>query len=135
VFSDAEWNAAQKAVAPAASTDLGWGTALALFIGLLVVVGLAVGLGWAAKRLNAKRLLGGKGRHLQVIETVALAPKRSLALVRLGGQVLVLGVGEHDISQLAQLPAEVLDRPAPPAAPAAPTPFAQALEQAGGTKP
>jgi flagellar biosynthetic protein FliO len=125
VFSDAEWAAAQRASTPVAGTEAGWGTILVLLGGLVAIIAVAVGLGWLARRLNARRLLGGKGRHLQVLETVALAPKRSLALVRVGDQVLVVGVADQAITSLAQLPASQLGEPAPPP----PSAFAQTLAQ------
>lgn len=136
VFSDQEWAAVQTPSARPTAEPPGWGTVAGLGIGLVVVVAMAVGLGWAAKRLNARRLLGGKGRHLELVETVQLAPRRSLALVRLGGQWLVVGLGEKEMTHIASLPVP----PEPAAAPAAPAPSPFAGELArlvdgGGSKP
>ncbi len=119
VFSDQEWAAAQPAAAPSVAAETpGWGTVAGLGLGLVLVVALAVGLGYAAKRLNARRLLGGKGRNLELIETIQLAPRRQLALVRLGGQWLVVGLGEKEMSHIATLPAppEGAQAPPPPSA-------------------
>jgi len=108
VFTDQEWTAAQSSsvAQPAAAAKApGWGTVGGMGLGLLVVIGLAVGLGYAAKRLNARRLLGGRGRNLELIETIQVGPRRSLALVRLGGQWLVVGLGEKEMTHIATMPA------------------------------
>jgi flagellar biosynthetic protein FliO len=105
VFSDTEWSAAQAPAARPAAETPGWGTVASMGLGLLAVIGLAVGLGYAAKRLGARRLLGGRGRNLELLETIQLGPRRSLALVRLGGQWLVVGMGEKELSHIATLPA------------------------------
>ena len=110
VFSDQEWAASQpRAAAPA--TAPGWGTVASMGLGLVVVVGLAVGLGFAAKRLNAKRLLGGRGRNLELLETIQIGPRRSLALVRLGGQWLVVGLGEKELTHIATMAAPAEQAP------------------------
>lgn len=142
LFTDQEWSATQKVAQPAAQP--GTATAVSLFIGLLVVIGLAVGLGWLVKRLNPRRLLGGKGRHLEVLETVTVGPKRQLALVRCGGHWLVVGMGEREMIAVATLPAPASAEPAgaavapAPVAPAPPaaSPFANELGRLlGGRQP
>lgn len=132
VFSDQEWAATQQqtqAARPAGAAP-GWGAVGGMALGLVLVVGLAVGLGYAAKRLNARRLLGGRGRNLELIETIQVGPRRTLALVRCGGQWLVVGLGEKELSHIATMPAPAeqapsafageLNRLLPTATPAAP---------------
>jgi flagellar protein FliO/FliZ len=80
-------------------------------LGLIAVVGLAVGLGYAAKRLGARRLLGGRSRNMELLETIQIAPRRSLALVRLGGQWLVVGLGDKELTHIATLPATAEQAP------------------------
>jgi flagellar protein FliO/FliZ len=141
VFTDQEWTASQPAVRQAPEAP-GWGAIGGLVGGLLAVVALAVALGWVAKRLNARRLLGGRGRHMEVVETVNVGPRRSLALVRLGGQWLVVGLGEKELCCIASMPAPP-EAQAPaatatpaPAAPSQPSPFAGELARLmGGAKP
>ena len=126
-ISDAEWGKASPAPAsgPAGSGVAGQ-AAVSMVISLAAVVAVALLLALAVKKLKVRRLLPGRGRHLQVIETVPLGFKRAVSLVRIGDQVLVLGQGEHEVSHLATLPASVLDeapRPGPvPGMAAAPTP-------------
>lgn len=140
VFTDQEWTASQPAVRQAPEAP-GWGAIGGLAGGLLAVVALAVALGWAAKRLNARRLLGGRGRHMEVVETVTVGPRRSLALVRLGGQWLVVGLGEKELCCIATMPAPpdaapVSEAQPAPATPAPPSPFAGELARLmGGPKP
>lgn len=111
VFSDAEWAATQTPATRPTAEAPGWGTVASMGVGLLVVVGLAIGLGYAAKRLGARRLLGGRGRNLELLETIQIGPRRSLALVRLGGQWLVVGMGEKELSHIATLPAPAEQAP------------------------
>ncbi len=126
-LSDAEWGKASTGPAsgPAGSGVAGQ-AAVSMMISLAAVVAVALLLALAVKKLKVRRLLPGRGRHLQVIETVPLGFKRAVSLVRIGDQVLVLGQGEHEVSHLATLPASVLDespRPGPvPGMAAAPAP-------------
>jgi flagellar biogenesis protein FliO len=121
MFSDAEWNRSRPAEPLSSSGGAVIGrAALGLGISLTVIVGLAIGLGVAVKKLGRRRLLPGRGRHLDVIETVPLGFKRAISLIRLGDQVLVVGQGEHELHHLATLPASVLGAPADPVDPADP---------------
>ena len=115
VFSDAEWNSSRPADAAAPSSGAVLGrAAFGLGISLTVIIALAVGLGLVVKKLGKRRLLPGRGRHLEVIETVPLGFKRAVSLIRLGDQVLVVGQGEHELHHLATLPASVLGHDAQP---------------------
>ncbi len=111
VFSDQQWAASQTPASRPAATTPGWGTVATMGLGLLAVVGLAVGLGYAAKRLNARRLIGGRSRNLELLETIQVGPRRSLALVKLGGQWLVVGLGEKEMVHIATMPAPAEQAP------------------------
>lgn len=122
VFSDAEWASSQPATpGPAAAAPTATAVVGSVAVSLVVVVGVAVGLGLLLKRLGVRRLVAGKGRHLEVVESVPVAFKRQVSLVRIGDQVVLVGVGEHELCHLGTLPASVLALP-PAAAPAAPSP-------------
>ena len=110
--------------------------------GLVLVIGLAVALGWAAKRLGMRRLIQGRGKHLTVIETVPIGFKRQATLLRIGDQVVLIGLGEHECCHLGTFTAAILgaapSEPAPPAptvAPFAPSAFAGVLAKFGGGSP
>jgi flagellar biogenesis protein FliO len=119
LFSDAEWNRHNSAVTTSASatsaqvgSEVPVGPSIASLLGgLVLVVGLAVGLGWTAKRLGMKRLIQGQGKHLTVIETVPIGFKRQATLLRLGDQVLVVGLGEHECCHLGTFAAAALGLP------------------------
>ncbi|MBN8526040.1 MAG: flagellar biosynthetic protein FliO [Planctomycetes bacterium] len=123
LFTDQEWTGAQPAAARPAAEAPGWGSIATLGGGLVLVVALAVGLGWTAKRLNARRLLGGRGRSMELVETIQIGPRRQLALVSVAGQWLVVGLGDKELTHIATLPAPP---PAPASAPP-PSPFASEL--------
>ena len=87
--------------------------AVGLLLSLVAIAAVAAGLAFAVRKLGMRRVLPGRGHHLKVIETVQVGFKRSVSLIRIGDQVLVVGLGDHDVSHLATLPASVLDEPAP----------------------
>ncbi len=107
LFTDAEWQATGRQSATAATVaPPALGPSLAtLGVGVLAVAAMALGLGWMAKRLGARRLVQGRGRHLEILEVVPLAYKRQVALVKFGDQVVMVGIGEHELAHLATLPA------------------------------
>lgn len=81
------------------------GSTLVTMLGsLILVVGIAVALGLALRRLGAtRRWMRPHGRHMEVVESVPLGLKRSVSLVRIGNQVLVVGHGEQQMAHLATL--------------------------------
>lgn len=93
---------------------------------VLVLVGAGVAL-WAL-RAWLRRVgiaAGGPARRLQLLETLPLGNRRSLALVRIGRQVLVIGHGEGGVSHVAtvqdEIPTPAVPGPlVPEAVPAAP---------------
>lgn len=130
-------DSAQHVSQPAASTAgfetlgqgaPGFGEALKMTGGLLLVVLLIVGACLLLRRLGSFSP-GRAGRALQVIDTQSLGGKERVTIVEVDGQWLVLGVSPQGVTTL-----HTLDRPAtPPAAPAPESqgmPFAQALKQA-----
>ena len=71
---------------------------------LLAVLGALV---WWVRR--ASPLGARQGRHLEIVETVALGPSHSLHLLRLGERVLLLAASRERcelISELESLPPE-----------------------------
>jgi flagellar biogenesis protein FliO len=129
LFSDAEWNRTQAQAAapngaPPSTASVAGRAAFGLVFSVGAILGVAALLAFAAKRWGVRRALPGRGRHLEVIETVPLAFKRSLVLVRISDQLLVIGQGEHELHHIAQLPASVLDAPSAHLAGRAPAPVA-----------
>lgn len=120
VFTDAQWSQT-SAAAPRAqpSGEIVGKSLLSIGISLVVVIALALVLGWLVKRLGVKRLVQAKGRHLEVVDSVALGFKRQASLLRIGDRVILVGVGEHEVTHLATLPASVLEERKAEAAPVA----------------
>ncbi len=152
LFSDAEWNRTQAQGAnpngaPPSTANVAGRAVFGLLLSVGAILAVAALLAVAAKRWGIRRALPGRGRHLEVIETVPLAFKRALILVRIGDQLLVIGQGEHELHQIAQLPASMLDaagardpaRAQPPAAQPPPAPaggdFAATLARLAGRHP
>ena len=67
-----------------------------------VVVLLAYGALWLIKRFSVRRVVSG-GQQLQVLETVGLGANRSLHLVRVGPQVLLLGATQQEVRTLGDV--------------------------------
>jgi len=68
---------------------------------LAVVVALILVAAWAAKRWLPGVRRDSKGGPMQVLATTYLSPKQSLALVRCGRRVILIGVTPEHISSLA----------------------------------
>lgn len=136
IFTDSEWSRAAgtaSATAPAVP-GVGAGAMLMLCAAVALVAGFAVLLGWLARKSGVRRLVAGRGRVLEVVETVPIGVKRAVSLVRIGDQVLVIGQGEHELTHLATLPAAgVLPPPGaePPLAAPRPSAFQQVLTRLG----
>lgn len=87
----------------------GFGAQLARTSLALLIVCVAA---WWLVRYAARRgMLGAsaRGRHMTVIERVALDPRRALHLVRVGKRVLVLGASDEGLRTLAELAADELE--------------------------
>jgi flagellar biogenesis protein FliO len=133
VFTDAEWSGS----APAAAAPPSTGSSLAgIATALVLVAALAVGLGFLARKVGVSRLLPRKGQHLAVVDSLPLGVKRTLTLVRLGDQVVLVGQAEQGLTHLGTFPAAVLGAaPEPvvaPSVPAPPSAFATLLARLPG---
>ena len=69
-------------------------------LGSLVLFVLILVLAWFCVRwLGGQYRLNTAGSRVKVLERIALAPDRSLLVVRAGGQVLLLGVTSQHIEK------------------------------------
>ena len=84
--------------------DAGNWLGLGLRLGLVLVIvwGAVTAMRWYMRRTSGVTS-GGGGHQLQVLETRALGPNRSLHLVRLGGRAVLLGVTPERINQLLEI--------------------------------
>ena len=86
--------------------NLFWSTVkVALALGITLV--LLVATVWILKRvMDTRRLPGMSAGSIEPIEIRYLAPRRSIALVRVGSRVLIVGITENGMSNLGELTSE-----------------------------
>jgi flagellar protein FliO/FliZ len=78
----------------------GGGSLVRTLLGLAVVVGVIYGLHWVLKQVKASREESASGHGLSTLAVLPLGPGRSLHLVRAGGEVVLLGVGERGVTPI-----------------------------------
>lgn len=118
----------QTAPAPLPS---GYGAALVQTLVSLLAVSL---LAWLILRWGARRgfALGGRGKHVKVVERVPLDPRRTLYVIEVGGKVLLLGAGDGaSPTLLTELTPASIDTATSPASPS----FADVLSKLRGKSP
>ncbi len=72
------------------------------FLKLLLVVVLIIGLAIVAKRwINQPGQ--SSSRQMKVVESLMLNPKRSLHIIKVGGQLLLIGATDQNISLISEL--------------------------------
>ena len=72
--------------------------------GLLLVLALIAGLGWAAQRLRQGR--GTGGRHLRIVDALPLGTRERLVLVEVDGERVLIGIAGGRIERLHALAAK-----------------------------
>ncbi len=92
--------AAQEAVAP--SLDDMASASFKMFGSLILVIGIILVIFYGIRRLKLTAGIQGPAR-MRVIGTLALAPKRSIALVEVCGELLLLGIGTDNVRLLSKL--------------------------------
>jgi flagellar biogenesis protein FliO len=91
------------------------------FVTLVVVCALAFVVLYGARRLGIGRARG----PISLVGQLPLDARRAIYLVRVGSQVLVVGVGEGGFTKLGEVPST--DLPSSSLEPAAGAPFADVL--------
>ena len=84
-------------------------TMLRMGIGLVVVVGIVLAVWYGMKRLRRAGMpgMGATRRDLvDVVSTTAIGPARFLHLVRVGGELILVGATDHSITPVARLTPE-----------------------------
>jgi flagellar protein FliO/FliZ len=90
-------DAAKSAAHTSASTG---GSLVRTIVGLAVVLGVIYGLHWVLKQVKASKDSGDAGESLETIASLSLGTNRSLHLVRVGGEIVLLGAAEHQITPI-----------------------------------
>lgn len=94
---------------PSGDADfLGFGFYLDVFFKVVGILLLIIGLGVLAMRWQKKRSTGSFTRCLTIIESIRIAPKQALHLVKAGEQYLLIGATDQTISLLTPLELEVV---------------------------
>ena len=85
----------------AVATGSSGGSIVRTIVGLAIVLGVIYGLHWVLKQVKAsKDEAGESGDSLETIATLNLGTNRSLHLVRVGGEIVLLGAAEHQITPI-----------------------------------
>ena len=77
------------------------------------VIALLLGMLFLLRKLQSARGFARKEQRLQVIESLSLGPRQKLALVRVDGACVLLGITASQITALGPLQPGGLDAPAP----------------------
>ena len=82
----------------------GYGLFLLETVAALALIAVAA---WALVRFSARRdLFGKRGTRLKCVERLSLDARRSVHLVQVDDETLLLGVSENGVSLLKSLPAK-----------------------------
>ena len=71
---------------------------------LIVVFGLMGALLWGLRRMQMKMGPAVPGRRLQVVESVGVGPRQKIALVRVDGHEVLVGLSPGQMTALGQWP-------------------------------
>lgn len=67
-------------------------------IGLIMVV--AGGMMYAGKRWTRHKDKGGQGTRIEIMHQLHLGPRRSVALIRIAGETMLIGITDHNVNML-----------------------------------
>mgnify|MGYP002628984732 CR=1 FL=1 len=71
--------------------------------GSMVVILLLLGaMYWILRKLKEKQIRFGKSPNIEIVETLNLGTRQKIALIRVDGQRILIGVTTQQISNLAQ---------------------------------
>jgi len=82
------------------SVGPGGGSIVRTIVGLAVVIGVIYGLHWILKQVKSSRQASASGTGLEELATLPLGTNRSLHLVRAGGELVLVGVGEAGVTPI-----------------------------------
>jgi flagellar protein FliO/FliZ len=76
------------------------GSIVRTIVGLAVVIGVIYGLAWVLRQVKASKRASAEGGGLTTLATLPLGTNRSLHLVRAGGEIVLVGAGEHGVTPI-----------------------------------
>jgi len=77
-------------------TPLAW----RLIVSLAIIAIVGGGALFFARRNRHKKDLGGKSARIEMLHQMHLGPKKSLALIRVAGEVALVGITDHNINMI-----------------------------------
>ena len=114
------------AAAKSAHSSSGGGAFIRMVVGLFIVLAVIYGIYWLLKTYGKSKKNGGAGESgggIDVVATRALGPNRSLHLVRVGDEFVLVGAAEQAVTQLRTYTSEETRR------------LEQQLDSAGSIRP
>ncbi len=88
---------------------------LQYLLSFALVIGLLLGLLWALRKLqNGQGFIKRPHQRLQLIESLSVAPRQKIALIRLDGQEVLVGITPHQINLLHTPTVKVVSPENPP---------------------
>lgn len=76
---------------------------LNMFAGLALVLALIAATAWLLRRYGVDKIVPGKNDSIRILSSKSLGNRRSLFLVRVRGQTLLLGVTPQNINTLTEV--------------------------------
>lgn len=73
------------------------------------VIALLLGLLFALRKLQTGQAFSRRSQRLQVLESLSIGPRQKIALVRVDGATVLLGVTASQITALSPWPADAAD--------------------------
>src|SRR3954452_5332855 len=84
----------------AANSASSGGSIVRTIVGLAIVLGVIFGLHWVLKQIKSSKSNADAGEALETVASLGLGTNRSLHLVRVGGELVLLGAAEHQITPI-----------------------------------
>ncbi len=74
-------------------------------LGMLLVTALVLAAAFYTTKFVARRSqIGGKGRHMQILERLPLGKDKYLAIIEVGGKYMLVGISGQNINLVSVLP-------------------------------
>jgi len=83
---------------------------------LFIVVGLILVISYFSRKILKNKITGGFGsKYIRVVETRPIAPRKSLILIEVGGEYLLLSCADNQLTLIKQVEIyeeiEIIDEP------------------------
>lgn len=76
------------------------GSLVRMIVGLAIVLAVIYGIYWLAKGYRKAKVKGQSDGRMDVVATTALGPSRSVHLIRVGDELVLVGSAEQSVTKL-----------------------------------